>query len=189
MSNKKGLLFVVSGPSGAGKGTVLKEVFKKDDNLFYSVSATTRLPRNQELEAINYFFKTKEQFFNMLQQNKLLEYTEFCGNYYGTPIEEVDKMLNNGLDVVLEIEVQGAKQVKNIRNDCILIFIMPPSVDELKQRLVGRNTESDDKVNLRLIEAQNEMEQVAKYDYIVINDTVERATKELLNIIRSERKK
>jgi guanylate kinase len=189
MRSRKGLLFVISGPSGAGKGTVLKELFKRDKELFYSVSATTRQPRNLEAEGINYYFKSKEQFLEMIENKKLLEYTEFCGNYYGTPADEVNKKLDAGLDVILEIEVDGAKQVKKLREDSILVFIMPPSVDELKNRLIGRNTETDEKISLRLQEAATEMEQVAKYDYIVVNDIVEKAAETLLRIIKAEREK
>lgn len=187
MSSKKGLLFVISGPSGAGKGTVLKELFKLDSSLSYSVSATTRVPRDAEIEGINYYFLTRENFCKMINEGQLLEYTEFCGNFYGTPLETVENKLNNGIDVILEIEVNGAKQVKNKRPESILVFIMPPSVDELKNRLIGRNTETKDKIKQRLKEAETEMRQVAKYDYLVVNDTVERAADELLDIIKLER--
>ncbi len=187
MSSKKGILFVVSGPSGAGKGTVLKQLFKLDSSLYYSVSVTTRAPRNNEKEAINYYFLSKDNFRKMINEDRLLEYTEFCDNYYGTPIDNVDKKLNEGIDVILEIEVNGAKQVKEKRPESILIFIMPPSVDELKQRLVGRNTESEEIISQRLKEAEIEMKQVAKYDYLVVNDFFKRAAVKLFDIIKLER--
>jgi guanylate kinase len=189
MSNNRGTLFVISGPSGAGKGTVLKKLFKTAKNLYYSVSATTRLPREGEMDGINYFFYSKDEFEKLISENKLLEYTSFCDNYYGTPTEPVDEMLNNGYDVILEIEVHGANQVKKKRADCVLVFILPPSVEELSQRLRGRHTESEDKIMQRLKEANYEMQQTAKYDYVIINDKVTKAANELYNIIQNTRTK
>jgi guanylate kinase len=183
------MLIVISGPSGAGKGTVLKEVFLHDRNLHYSVSATTREPRDGEIDGINYFFKTKEQFENMVENNQLLEWTKYCKNYYGTPKNAVDELLDEGKDVVLEIEVDGAMQVKNQRPDCILVFIMPPSIEVLIDRLVGRDTETDEEIKRRIQKAAKEIEQVAKYNYVIVNDKVKQAANELLSVIKCEREK
>lgn len=186
MSNK-GILFIVSGPSGAGKGTVLKELLKLDDKLFYSVSATTRKARKGEADGINYYFVNKEQFKDMIQSDKLLEYTRYCGSYYGTPLEAVNKKLDEGFDVILEIEVKGAGHVKKKRPESVLVFIMPPSFKELTSRLKGRDTETEDKIKQRLKEAEAEMEKTTQYDFVVINDVAAEAARQLLDIIKMER--
>ena len=182
MSNK-GLLIVFSGPSGVGKGTVLKEYLKKFPNTAFSVSATTRAPREGEVDGQHYYFMTRSDFDQLVDQGGFLEHAQFAGNCYGTPRGPVDKNLEQGIDVVLEIEVQGALQVKEKCPDAILIFVMPPSYAELRRRLIGRGTEDMATVERRLSNAAREMGIAKEYDYIVINDSVEDAALQLENII------
>ncbi len=182
---QKGLLLVVSGPSGCGKGTVLKEVMKKQD-LYYSVSMTTREPREGEVNGVHYHFISKEQFEMMIAQNGVLEHAEYCGNYYGTPREVVEAMRNEGKDVVLEIEVVGAAQVRQNCPDAVFIFIAPPSMKELEHRLLGRGTEEGVVVQKRLEKAREELLYAPKYDYLVVNDSVEEAATDILQIIAAE---
>lgn len=183
----KGRLFVISGPSGVGKGTVVGRILNEGENLFLSVSATTRQKREGETEGINYYFKSKEEFSGMVSNNEFLEWASFCENSYGTPKGPVFKMLEEGKDVILEIEIQGAMQVKKNMPECILIFIAPPSVDELKNRLKGRGTESDDVIKLRVETAIGELKVAKEYDYIVVNDVLEKATEDVLSIIKAEK--
>ncbi len=185
---KEGLKVVLSGPSGSGKGTIVKELIK-DDNFKLSVSATTRKPREGEEHGVHYFFKTKEEFCNMIEQSELLEYAQFCDNYYGTPKCFIEECVENGKDVILEIEVQGAAQVKAVYPDAIFIFVIPPSLRELENRLVGRNTETGDVIQKRLERAKEEIYLYREYDYIIINDNIERAASDIRNVITAEKLK
>lgn len=186
MKDEKGILFILSGPSGVGKGTVRKELFKQKTNLKYSVSMTTRDRRPGEVDGIDYFYKSKEEFEQLIQQGKMLEYAQYVNNYYGTPRDYVVNMLNAGYDVFLEIEVQGALQVKENFADGVFIFLFPPSLDELKNRIVSRGTESNDLVLNRLKEAKKEIDLMEAYDYVVVNDNVEDAVGKIQSIIQSE---
>lgn len=183
----KGTLFVITGPSGAGKGTVLGKVLSQIDKVFYSVSATTRAPRPGEIDKVHYFFVSKSDFDKMIERNLLLEYASYAGNFYGTPTQPVDLHLENGEDVILEIELQGAMQIKERRPDAAFIFIAPPSLEELEERLRGRGTEDEEHVKMRLEKARLECAAVDKFDHIVINDDLEVAVNEMKNIILSYR--
>lgn len=187
-NKKKGSLFVVSGFSGAGKGTVLKALLAQRNDLYLSISATTRQPRNNEIDGVHYHFWTKDQFEENIQQNKMLEYAQFCENYYGTPLTVVDQKLAEGVDVILEIEVQGARKVKEVRPEAILIFILPPSIEELQRRLETRATETSEIIQKRLQAAKKEAKQLCNYDYIIVNDDARRAAEELNEIINSYQK-
>ena len=170
---KKGLLIVLSGPSGVGKGTVIKELMKNDDlKLSYSISMTTRKPRNGEVDGVNYFFVDRDTFLKAIDDGELLEHAEFVGNMYGTPVSYVEKLRNEGRNVLLEIEVQGARQVKKKCPDALSIFIIPPSMEELASRIRGRNSEPEEIVQQRLDKAKKEMEMVTQYKYVVCNDDV-----------------
>ena len=185
--DRKGLLVVFSGPSGVGKGTVRKKFFEKmGDKLYYSISMTTRGIREGETDGVDYHFISKEQFLEEIQKDNVLEYNEYVGNFYGTPKDVVFEKINNGIDVVLEIEVNGAKMIKEKVPNCVSIFIAPPSYDALKERLVGRNTEPPDVIEKRLIKAEDEISSANLYDYIVINDDVDEASNEVISIIESE---
>ncbi|MCM3321763.1 guanylate kinase [Cytobacillus kochii] len=184
---EKGLLIVLSGPSGVGKGTVRKEIFSQPDTAFeYSISMTTRKPRQGEVDGVDYFFKSREEFETLIEQDKLLEYAEFVGNYYGTPVDYVKQTLNEGKDVFLEIEVQGAKQVREKFPDGLFIFLVPPSLSELKNRIVTRGTETEDIINNRLSAAKEEIEMMKLYDYVVENDQVENACDRINAIVLAE---
>lgn len=185
--SKKGLLIVVSGPSGSGKGTVLSKLFSLREGMFYSVSATTRAPRPGEKNGQQYFFLTHEQFEQKIKDGGMLEHASYCGNYYGTPRSAVEERCAKGQDVVLEIEVQGAMQVKKTCPDCVTVFIAPPSGAELERRLRGRGTESDEVIKKRLETAAGEVGLADKYDYIVVNDDVETAAKEIDSIVTAEK--
>lgn len=186
-SKRDGLLIVISGPSGAGKGTICKELLK-DNNIWPSVSMTTRSPRDGEVEGINYFFVTKEEFEDKIKKDQLLEYAEvYNGTYYGTPKDSVLNHINNGIDVLLEIDIEGAKKVKEKYPSAICIFIMPPSMKELKKRLIGRNTETKEKILERFKKAYQEVNEVSKYNYVVVNDEVEEATNKIKAILTSEK--
>lgn len=186
MEDEKGILFILSGPSGVGKGTVRKEIFQQDTDLKYSISMTTREKRQGEVDGVDYFFKTKVEFEEMIGNNELLEYASYVHNYYGTPKKYVEETLATGYDVFLEIEVQGAQQVKENFPEGVFIFLSPPSLDELKNRIMSRGTESDDLVLNRLKEAKKEIEMMDIYDYVVVNDHVERAVGKIQSIIESE---
>ena len=183
----KGKLFVVSGPSGVGKNTILNRVVAGRENVQYSISATSRAKRPGEIDGKSYFFVTREQFEAMLQQGELLEYAEYVGNYYGTPEGPVNAMLEQGMDVILEIEVQGALIVKAKRPDAHLIFIAPPSFEVLENRLRGRGTEAPEVVSMRLEKARGECARMEDYDYIVVNDRLEEAVQDLAAILRASR--
>ena len=183
---RKGILFVISGPSGTGKGTVLKEVFKHIKNLHYSVSATTREPRNGEIESVNYFFISQEKFDDMVKNNEMLEHVSKFSNNYGTPRLAVEEMLHMGKDVILEIETIGASKVQS-SIECVSIFIAPPSLKELWKRLDKRNTEVESKKRIRFETSREELLSAYNYDYLVINDKVSDCAKEVVEIIESER--
>ena len=189
--NKKGLLLVVSGPSGAGKGTICKVLINRNKDLKLSVSATTRQPRNGEVEGVNYYFLTHEKFNDMISKNEFLEYAQTYSNFYGTPKAPVMESLEKGQNVVLEIEMQGARQVKEIYPEAILIFVLPPSLNELECRLCSRGTETKEQMQERLSCAFEEIKQIKDYNYFIFNETnreVEAAI-EIENIISAERNK
>ncbi|CDF00558.1 guanylate kinase [Ruminococcus sp. CAG:624] len=181
----KGLLIVVSAPSGCGKGTILSEVLK-DDRFYYSVSATTRSPRLGEVNGATYHFITKQDFEERIKNNAMLEYAEYCGNYYGTPKKEIDEMREQGKNVILEIEVQGAMKVREICPDAVFIFVLPPSVAELERRLKKRATETDDVIAQRVSQARSEIELARKYDYVVVNAALEDAINDFKTVIKAE---
>lgn len=187
MKPNRGLLVVLSGPSGSGKGTVLKQAMQKNEQLELSVSVTTRAPRAGEIDGVNYYFLTPEAFQNLLAEDGLLEWAEFCGNFYGTPREKIEQRLNEGKDVVLEIEVQGAMKVRAAFPDAVLIFNLPPSLEELKNRLTGRQTEPPEVVEKRLNTAVWEISQAENYGYVIVNDNVEDAANAFLSILSSEK--
>ena len=188
--NQKGLLIVLSGPSGVGKATVRKALFKSPDHKFtYSVSMTTRKPREGEVEGQDYYFVSEEEFLKRIKEGRFLEYAKFVGNYYGTPIEQVQKMIEQGDEVVLEIEVEGAMQVKAKMPDAVLVFIAPPTYGALKTRLLGRGTETEEIIMERISKAHRELTLAAGYDYIVINDDVDNAADRIKAIIHAEHAK
>lgn len=189
--NKKGSLIIVSGPSGSGKGTIMDEYFKKykNDNTFLSVSATTRKPRPGEIEGVNYYYKTREEFEYMIQNDGLVEWAEFCGNYYGTPKQVVLDMLKCGKNVILEIEVQGAMNVKKSFKDAACVFVLPPSFEELRNRLISRNTESEEVIDSRINRAREEVLVIDNYDYILVNDDLEAAVEKFRSIVIAEGQK
>ena len=184
----KGLKIVLSGPSGSGKGTIVKELIR-DEQFLLSISATTRAPRQGEEEGVHYFFKTRDDFESMIANNELIEYSEFCGNYYGTPKAFIEESVKNGKDVILEIEVKGAMQIKKIYPEAIFIFVVPPSLAELENRLVGRNTEARDVIEKRLNRAKEELALYNQYDYVVVNDRLVDAIDEIGCIVRAEKLK
>ncbi len=184
---KKGLLIVVSGPSGAGKGTVLAHTTEKYSNLKYSVSVTTRAPREGEVDGVNYFFKSVEQFKEMVANGEFLEHKEVHNNYYGTPLTNVQKHLSDGYDVVLEIDTEGALEVKNVYPDCVMIFITPEKFTTIEQRLRGRSTESEEQIQIRTQNALKELKQAVFYDYIVVNEDAQQGAMDIISIIEAEK--
>ncbi|HIX41759.1 MAG TPA: guanylate kinase [Candidatus Kurthia intestinigallinarum] len=187
MIKERGLLIVLSGPSGVGKGTVRKELFSQPDtNYEYSISMTTRKPREGEVDGVDYFFKEREGFEKLIEEGKLLEYAEYVGNYYGTPIDYVNETLDAGRDVFLEIEVQGATQIREKAPHALFIFLAPPSFSELQDRLIGRGTESQEVIQNRIAAANEELEMMNLYDYVVENDEVELACERINAIILAE---
>ena len=183
---KRGKLFVISGPSGVGKSTILKELLQRQENIYFSVSEKTRQPRPGEEVGVHYHFRTQEDFRQLIEEEALLEWAEYVGNYYGTPAKYVDEAIEQGRNVILDIEVQGAGKVAEKRPDAIRIFIAPPSWQELERRLTERGTDAPDKISGRLARAREEFESAGKYDYVVINDTVEHAVGELEAIMIAE---
>lgn len=187
MRKERGLLIVLSGPSGVGKGTVRKELFSQPDtNYEYSISMTTRKPREGEVDGVDYFFKSHKEFEELIGEGRLLEYASYVGNYYGTPLDYVNATLDAGRDVFLEIEVQGASQVRAKVPDGLFIFLAPPSLSELEQRLVGRGTETDDVIASRISAARQELEMMNLYDYVVENDEVQFACDRVNAIVTAE---
>lgn len=189
MYRERGVLVVFSGPSGCGKGTVLKRAMEKNENIFLSVSATTRAPRSEDTDGVTYHFITKEQFQKLIAEDGMLEYAEYCGNYYGTPRKAVLDRLEAGYDVVLEIEVQGALQVKKKFPEAVMIFLLPPSIEELARRLTDRRTEDDGTIRKRMKTAIGEMKLAPQYDYVLINDSIEETAERFAAIISAERSK
>lgn len=183
--NRKGIIIVVSGFSGAGKGTLMKALTGKYDNYALSVSATTRNPRPGEVNGREYFFVSNEEFEKLIQENGLIEHAGYVDHYYGTPRKFVEDKLSQGIDVILEIEIQGALQIKEQYPDAVLLFVMPPSVAELEKRLRGRGTETEEVILQRLKRAREESVGIEKYDYLVINDDLEQCTERLHNIIEA----
>ena len=184
---KQGQLIVVSGPSGSGKDTIVGKVLENDKNVWLSVSATSRKPRKGEEEGVNYFFLEKEDFEKKIEENYFLEYAEYAGNYYGTPKEKIVEKLDKGFDVVLVIEIQGAKKIKELVPEALFIFIMPPSEKELLKRLSNRKTEDQEKILERFNIAYKEMNEVTKYNYVVVNDKLEEAVEKVEAIIKAEK--
>ena len=184
---QEGLLVVVSGPSGTGKGTVLKFLKQENANVRYSVSATTRKPREGEVEGQSYFFKTTEEFKTMIEKDELVEWDEYCDNYYGTPKKYIEDSMKEGFDVILEITVEGALHIKDKYPDSVSIFILPPSFSELERRIVGRGTEKPDVIEKRMEKAKWEMQFVQSYDYVVINDEIDSAAEKINDIINAEK--
>ena len=182
---KEGMLVIISGPSGAGKGTVVTELIKTGE-FSLSISATTRKPRPGEIDGTHYYFYDKETFETMQKKNQLLEWAEFCGNYYGTPRKYVEKQMAEGKNVILEIEVQGALQIKELYPECVLVFLIPPNLEELGRRLIKRGTEDKQTINRRIHRALEEMEFILQYDYIVINETIQKATEDICAIVKAE---
>ncbi|WLD95101.1 guanylate kinase [Alkalihalobacillus sp. AL-G] len=186
MKKERGILFVLSGPSGVGKGTVNRSLRNQWNELEYSISVTTRQPREGEQDGVDYFYKSRETFEKMIEQNELLEWAEYVGNYYGTPLQYVEHSLQNGKDVLLEIEVQGALQVRKLVPEGVFIFLVPPSLDELRNRIVGRGTETDDLIENRMLVAREELEMMDHYDYVVENDEIQSACERIKAIAKAE---
>lgn len=186
--NNEGLKIVLSGPSGSGKGTIVRQL-QQLEAFKLSISATTRLPRQGEQDGVHYFFKTREEFEEMIEKKELLEYATFCDNYYGTPKFFIEECVANGKDVLLEIEVQGAMQIKNIYPEAVCIFVIPPSLKELENRLVGRNTETKEVIKKRLLRAKEELLLYGDYDYVVVNDNLESAVESIKKIVEVEKLK
>ncbi len=185
--HKKGNLFVVSGPSGAGKGTIIREISKNDNDFKLSVSVTTRAPRNKEIEGVNYYFKTKEKFMDMIENDEFLEYAEVYDNFYGTPKKLVLEAVEKGETILLEIDIQGAIQVKKNYPEGIFIFILPPTMAELKNRIIERGSETDETLKKRMLSAFHEISYMEKYDYFIINDVLEDSIKSFKSIIKAEK--
>lgn len=187
MDIEKGLLIVLSGPSGVGKGTVRRAIFDDPDTDFeYSISMTTRNRRVGEVDGVDYFFKSREEFETLIEQDAFIEYAEYVGNYYGTPVQYVKDTMDRGKDVFLEIEVEGAKQVRKKFPEALFIFLAPPTLEHLEERLIGRGTESQEVINHRISEARKEVEMMNLYDYVVINDEVMDAKEKVQMIVEAE---
>ena len=184
---QKGILLVVSGPAGVGKGTIIKEIMAENDNIHMSVSATTRNPRAGDSEGVTYYFKTKDEFSKMIKNDEMLEWAVYSDNFYGTPKTPVIEALEKGNDVILEIEVQGALQVKAHYPEGVFVFVMPPSLTELERRITDRGTESKEEIEKRMSTARKELEFLNKYNYIIINEDIKTAADDLAAILRSSR--
>ena len=189
LNTKKGLLIVISGPSGVGKGTICKSFFEKNknNNIKLSISCTTRKPRKGEVDKVNYFFINNEKFNEMIRNNQFLEYARVYDNCYGTPEGYVNENLNKGIDIVLEIDIQGALNVKKKCPDGVFIFVLPPSMEELKQRIIKRGSETEETFKKRFTSAYNEIKYINEYNYAVVNDTIDNSVKQIENIIKAEK--
>lgn len=186
MTSDKGLLIVLSGPSGVGKGTVRKAIFEDPDTGFkYSISMTTRKKREGEVDGVDYFFKTKEEFESLIEQDKFIEHAQYVGNYYGTPVDYVVETMEKGHDVFLEIEVEGAKQVRERFPEALFIFLAPPNLTQLEERLIGRGTDSMEVIRHRINEAKRELTLMKLYDYVVVNDDVQQAKRRVQCIVEA----
>jgi guanylate kinase len=185
-TQKRGTLIVLSGPSGVGKSTVIAELLTQRKDIYFSVSFTTRSPRPGEVDGVNYNFVDRPEFERMIQNNELLEYAEYVGNYYGTSLKVIQDHLEQGVDVLLDIEVQGAAKVKERCPEAVLIFVIPPSLEELAHRLQSRNTDAEDVIAKRLERAREECGEINKYDYLVVNDSVVAAVGEIVSILTAE---
>lgn len=186
-TKKRGQLYVISGPSGCGKDTIVNSLLKKNKNLWLSISCTSRAPRGNEKDGIEYFFLSEEEFEKEIENDGFLEYAKYAGNYYGTPKKSIEEHLNNGEDVILVIEIQGALKIKNLLPETLFIFILPPSMKELKRRLEGRGTEDKEKIDKRFLRAYEEINEVGKYNYVVVNDEVKNAVEKVNAILISEK--
>ena len=186
---ERGILIIVSAPSGCGKSTVVHRLLEQRETLRLSVSATTRSPRAGEQDGVDYYFVSRERFLEMIEEDAFLEHAEYVGNHYGTPIAPLEAQLNSGLDVYLDIEVQGAMQVKAQRPETLLIFLMPPSLEELERRLTLRGTDDPETIRTRLAEAEREFSYRDRYDHVVVNDQVDRAVAEISALIDAHRRK
>ncbi len=184
--NARGSLAIISGPSGVGKSTVIAEVLRRRPDLYFSVSFTTRTPRPGEVNGVNYHFVDVPEFERMIRDGELLEHAQYSGNYYGTSAKLIDEKLEQGIDVLLDIEVVGSKIVHDQRPDTPLMFVIPPSFEVLEQRLRGRNTDSEEVIQRRLSRAKEELKEIYRYDYLIVNDTVENAAEDVLAILRAE---
>ena len=183
MISNKGRLFIISAPSGTGKGSVIKKILEEKPELVYSISATTRKPREGEKNGVDYFFVSHEEFEKMIAENEFFEYARYVGEYYGTPKKFIQESINAGKDVILEVEVQGARQVMAADPNAVSIFISPPNMQELERRLMGRGTDSADVRAARLKRAEQEMEETFVYDHIVVNESITKAAEDILDII------
>jgi guanylate kinase len=189
LDNKRGIVLVISGPSGSGKGSILSKIKEEDKKIVYSVSATTRLPRENEIDGFHYHFKTIEEFEKMIKNGEFIEWVNFCGNYYGTPLKQIKDSIDDGNDILLELEVEGAMKIKESIPESVLVFVMPPSYDELKSRISNRGTESKDSLKMRMESALNEIRVAKDYDYVIINDEIDEATKSLEALLLAEKSK
>lgn len=187
--NRKGILVIVSGFSGVGKGTLVKRLTQKYDQYALSISATTRNPREGEEDGREYFFRTREEFGRLIREDRLVEYACYCGNYYGTPRDYVETQMEQGRDIILEIELQGALKIKEQYPDALLLFVMPPDAQTLLTRLRGRGTETEEEIRTRIHRAVEESEGVEQYDYMVVNDDLERAVDEVHGLVEAQHRK
>ena len=186
-TKKQGLLIVLSGPSGCGKNTIINKVMENNKNIWLSISCTSREPRGEEKNGVNYYFLSREEFEQEIENDEFLEYAEYSKNYYGTPKKYIKEHLDNGEDVILEIEIQGALKVKEKIKEALFIFILPPNMKELKRRLEARNTENQEKIDMRFKRAYEEINAVSKYNYVVVNDEVDTAVEKIEGIIVAEK--
>ena len=186
---KSGILMVLSGPSGVGKGTVVNKVLESNINIKLSVSATTRKKRAGEIDGVNYYFYSKEEFLKLCEKGEMLEYAQYCGNFYGTPKKPIECWLESGKDVLLEIEVEGAREIRKKCKGCVLVFLLPPSLEVLYNRLKDRGTESESCVRQRLAKAREELMCASFYDYLVVNNEIEKSTSDILSILSAEKLK
>lgn len=186
-TKKQGLLIVISGPSGCGKNSIINELLKIRKNTWVSISCTSREPRGEEKNGINYYFLSREEFESDIKNDEFLEYAEYSGNYYGTPKKYIKEHLDKGEDVILEIEIQGALKIKEKLDETVFIFIMPPTMKELKRRLINRKTDSLEKIEKRFIRAYEEINEIPKYNYVVVNDDLDKAVKKVDAILEAER--